>query len=74
LELLWRQLNNPLIYVLLGATVLSLALGKTVDALVVLAAVVVNTVIGFLQEYRAGRAIEALVGMVPETATVRRGG
>lgn len=73
-ELLWRQLNNPLIYVLLGATALSLALGKTVDALVVLGAVVLNTVIGFLQEYRAGRAIEALVGMVPETATVRRGG
>lgn len=74
LELLWRQLNNPLIYVLLGATALSLALGKTIDALVVLGAVVVNTVIGFLQEYRAGRAIEALVGMVPETATVLRGG
>ncbi len=74
LELLWRQLNNPLIYVLLGATALSLALGKTIDALVVLGAVVVNTVIGFLQEYRAGRAIEALVGMVPETATVRREG
>jgi len=74
LTLLWRQLNNPLIYVLLGATTLSLALGKVVDALVVLGAVVLNTLIGFLQEYRAGRAIEALVDMVPETATVIRGG
>jgi Ca2+-transporting ATPase len=72
--LLWRQLNNPLIYVLLGAAALSLALGKVVDALVVLGAVVLNTLIGFLQEYRAGRAIEALVDMVPETATVVREG
>jgi Ca2+-transporting ATPase len=74
LALLWRQLNNPLIFVLLGAVTLSLALGKVVDALVVLGAVVLNTLIGFLQEYRAGRAIEALVDMVPETATVIRDG
>jgi Ca2+-transporting ATPase len=39
-----------------------------------LGAVVLNTLIGFLQEYRAGRAIEALVDMVPETATVIRDG
>lgn len=74
LALLWRQLNNPLIIILLGAALLAFILGKVVDALVVLGAVVVNVVIGFVQEYRASKAIEALTAMVPETATVIRQG
>ena len=41
---------------------------------VVLAVVVLNSLIGFVQEYRASRAIEALRGMVPEYATVLRDG
>ena len=74
LTLLWRQINNPLVWVLLGATALALAVGKGTDALVVLSAVVINAVIGFVQEHRAGRAIEALASMVPTGATVRRDG
>ena len=54
LSLLWRQINNPIVWVLLGATVLALAVGKSTDALVVLSAVVANAVIGFVQEHRAG--------------------
>jgi len=74
LRVLFRQINNPLIWVLLGSGVLAIALGKITDGLVVLAVVVLNTVIGFVQEFRAGRAIEALSRMVPELATVLRGG
>ncbi len=74
LRVLFRQINNPLIWVLLGAAVLAIALGKVTDGLVVLAVVVLNTFIGFVQEFRAGRAIEALSLMVPELATVLRGG
>ncbi len=74
LQLLWRQVNNPLIYVLLGSAVLALLMGKGADGLVVLAVVILNTLIGFVQEYRAGKAIEALSGMVPETATALRDG
>lgn len=72
LKLLWRQINNPLIWVLIGSSLLAVLLGKITDGLVVLSVVVVNTIIGFIQEYRAGKAIEALSGMVPENATVHR--
>jgi magnesium-transporting ATPase (P-type) len=74
LRVLFRQINNPLIWVLLGSAVLAIGLGKVTDGLVVLAVVVLNTVIGFVQEFRAGKAIEALSRMVPEVATVLRGG
>ena len=74
LEILWRQVSEPMIYVLLGSGLLALAMGKTVDGLVVLGVVAVNSLIGFVQEFRAGRAIRALMDIVPDTATVLRSG
>ncbi|HSK99193.1 MAG TPA: HAD-IC family P-type ATPase [Rubrobacteraceae bacterium] len=73
-KILWRQVNDPLIWVLLASSVLALLLGETVDAFVVLAVVVLNTIIGFVQEYRASKEIEALVDLVPRRATVLRDG
>jgi calcium-translocating P-type ATPase len=73
-RVLLRQVTSPLIVVLLIAGCVAVALGDAVDGAVVLAVVVANTVIGFLQEWRAGRAIEALGAMVPERATVVRDG
>jgi calcium-translocating P-type ATPase len=72
LKILFNQINNPLIWVLIGSILVALALGKVTDGLVVLAVVVLNSLIGFFQEYRAGRAIEALSQMVPENAVVMR--
>jgi Ca2+-transporting ATPase len=74
LTILWRQINNPLIWVLIASSALAIALGKVEDGLVVAAVVVINTIIGFIQEYKAGQAIEALAQMVPEFATVIRDG
>lgn len=74
IKLLWRQINNPLIWVLLGSSILATALGKITDGMVVLAVVVINSIIGFIQEYKAGKAIEALSSMVPENTTVIRNG
>ena len=73
-KLLWRQINNPLIWVLIGSSSLATLIGKITDGLVVLAVVIINTVIGFIQEFKAGNAIEALSDMVPENATVLRDG
>jgi calcium-translocating P-type ATPase len=72
--LLWRQLSSPLILVLVAAGVVALALGELTDGAVVLAVVIANSAIGFVQEWRAGRAIQALAGLVPERATVVRDG
>ena len=74
LILLWRQINNPISWVLLVAGFLAIGLRKWTDATVVFGAVVVNGIIGFVQEFKAGRAIASLGQMVPELATVLRDG
>lgn len=74
LKILFAQINNPLIWVLVGAAILAVLLGKITDGLVVLAVVVINTLIGFIQEFKAGKAIEALSEMIPQNATVIRDG
>jgi len=73
-KIFWRQIHNPIGWLLIGAGALALLLGKPTDALVVFGAVGINAVIGFIQEYRAGKAIEALAAMIPTAATVLRDG
>jgi Ca2+-transporting ATPase len=74
LTLLARQLGSPVIWLLLAATVLSAALGGLLDAMAIGAIVVVNAVIGFLQEHRAERAVMALRSMTAPRARVMREG
>ncbi|HLC09045.1 MAG TPA: HAD-IC family P-type ATPase, partial [Methyloceanibacter sp.] len=68
------QFNNVLIYVLLAAAGLALAIGHIADALVVLAVVLLNAVIGYVQEGRAAKALDAIRGMIDPRATVIRDG
>lgn len=68
------QLHHPLIYVLLAAGGITAALGEVVDASVVFGVVVVNAIVGFIQEARAERALNALVAMVRTEVTVVRDG
>jgi magnesium-transporting ATPase (P-type) len=74
LRRLLAQLDNLLIYVLLAAAVLSAALGHPVDAGVILAVVLITAGMGFIQEGRAAKALEAILGLVDPVATVLRDG
>ena len=74
----WRvllaQFKSILILILLGAVVLAALIGSTKDAVVILAVVVINALVGFYQEYRAERSLAALKSMLPSKARVRRDG
>ena len=72
--LLTGQFGNVLILVLIAAALLAALIGDYEDALVILAVVVVNALVGFYQEYRAERSLAELKGMLPVRARVRRGG
>ena len=68
------QFHNLLIYVLLAAGAIAALIGHTTDALVILAVVLVNAVIGYVQEGRAEKALEAIRGMIDPHASVIRNG
>jgi len=74
LRRLLAQFANLLIYVLIGAAAVTLALGHGIDAAVILAVVVVNAAIGFVQEGKAEKALEAIRGMLAPMASVLRDG
>ncbi len=68
------QFRNELIYALIAAGTLAAALGELVDAAVIFAVVVLNAVIGFVQEGRAESALKAIGAMLDPTALVIREG
>ena len=72
--LLLSQFKSPLIYVLLAAAMLSLAIGKYSDAGFIFAVLIINALIGTLQEFSAQRAASALQNMVSTESKVQREG
>ena len=69
-----QQFNQPLVYILLLAVGVTALLGEWVDSAVIFGVVLINAVVGFLQESKAEKSIEALSRMVTTEATVRRDG
>lgn len=74
LVLFLYQFRDFMVMVLLGATLLSGVLGEYTDALVIIVIVLVNAILGFVQEYRAERSLDALREMTAPMARVLRDG
>ncbi|MEF2966459.1 cation-translocating P-type ATPase [Paenibacillus sp. M1] len=74
LALFLAQLKDMLIYVLLGAAVVTLIVGEYIDAIIILVVVLLNAVIGVFQEQKAEKAIEALQQMATPKSLVKRDG
>lgn len=70
----FEQLKNWLIYILLGAVVITIFMGEYVDAVIILLVIIINAVLGVFQEVKAGKAIEALQKLTFPKALVRRNG
>ncbi len=68
------QFTDFLILLLIGAAAVSGFLGEVADTVAIIVIIVLNAVIGVVQEYRAERAVEALRKMAAQTAAVRRAG
>ncbi|MBA4320348.1 MAG: ATPase, partial [Flavobacterium sp.] len=74
LQLLLHQLTDFMILVLIVVAIISGFLGDLTDTLIILAIIIINAVVGFIQEYRSEKAMEALKNMVPSCARVMREG
>ena len=69
-----RQFHNPLVYVLLGSAVVTAIVGQAVDTAVIMGVILVNAIVGYVQEARADRALEALAEATRTLTTVMREG
>lgn len=73
-SMFFSQLKDMLIYVLLGAAAITIAIGEYSDAIIIILVVVLNAVIGVVQEFKAEKAVEALQKMTTPRSLVRRDG
>jgi Ca2+-transporting ATPase len=74
LQMLVDQFRSPLILLLLAAAAVMLAIGESVDAIVILLVVILNAAIGFAQERQAAKSVKALRAMLSATARILRDG
>ncbi len=72
--ILLSQIKSPLVYVLILAAAITFFLSHTSDTVIILLAVVINTVLGFIQEKKAGNALVALKKLVTIQSEVIRDG
>ena len=70
--LLWHNVNNLIVYLLVAAALLSFAMGETIEGIAVLIAVIIAVMTGFVTELRAQKSIDSLQKMIYTTAKVIR--
>jgi magnesium-transporting ATPase (P-type) len=71
---LWNQLNNILIFILIGAIIVCAILEEWAEVALVIGVIVINVSIGLVQEGKAEAAADAIKGMLSSNATVVRNG
>lgn len=74
LQMLWGQITDPMVIILIGATAFSAILHEWTEAIVIMTIVVLNAVIGIVQEKKAQSSLEALRNMSAPNARVLREG
>lgn len=71
-KIIFSQLNDWLIYVLLAAVLITVFMGEYIDAVIITLVIAINAAIGTYQEVKAGKAIDALLKMSSPKALVKR--
>ena len=73
-QMFFAQLKDPMIYILMGAVVISFVLREFSDAIIIVAVILLNAVVGVVQEAKAEKSLEALKKLSSPVAMVRRDG
>jgi P-type Ca2+ transporter type 2C len=74
IQLFFAQLNDAMIYILLGAALISGVLGEISDAIIIALVILINAIVGLIQESKAEKALEALKQLTTPKAIVKRDG
>jgi Ca2+-transporting ATPase len=74
IKIFFAQFNDFITWVLIAATIISGLMGEKADAITILIIVVMNAILGFVQEYKTEKSLEALKALAAPTAKVRRNG
>ena len=74
LKMILSQLSDFMIIILIVAALISGIIGDVTDTIIILAIIIINAVVGFIQEYRAEKAMEALKNMAANHARILREG